>query len=97
MAQTVWTIEARADFDDPAKKDEITNIMREAAVRVNAVLALLADSQRPEVVMFSDDFFEGYNKIKLHDDTLGKAIAEHGDKVGEGGISDELLAAARGL
>lgn len=97
MAQTLWTIEARADFSDPSKKEAITKIMRECAVHADAMMALLQDSQRPQVVFYSDDFFEGAQQLKLHEDTLGKALDTHGDSVGEGGVSDELLAAAKAL
>lgn len=92
--QRQWTIEARADFADPDKNEAITKAIREAAVHVHAIMALLSDGQAPQVVCFSDDFFDGHQEIKLHEDKLGKAIAEHGDQMGGGQVSDELLAAA---
>jgi hypothetical protein len=94
--QKQWTIEARADFADQTKNDAITRAIREAAVHVHAVMALLSDGQKPQVVVFADDFFEGHEEISLHDDTLGKAIDEH-KNVGGGEISDELMAAARDM
>lgn len=92
--QRQWTIEGRADFADPEKNEAITRAFREAAVHVHAIMALLSDGQAPQVVVFSDDFFDGHQEIKLHDDKLGAAIAEHGDKMGQGGVSQELLDAA---
>lgn len=92
--QRQWTIEARADFADQEKNDVITRAIREAAVHVHATMALLSDGQAPQVVCFSDDFFDGHQEIKLHEDTLGKAIAEHGDQMSGGGVSQELLQAA---
>lgn len=93
--QRQWTIEARADFADADKNEAITQAFREAAVHVHAVMALLADGQKPQVVCYSDDFFTGHAEIGLHEDTLGKAIAE--SKVQEGVVSDELLQAARDM
>jgi hypothetical protein len=95
MAQSLITIECRFDFTDKTKKDQMVRIMREAAVHADASMALLADGQRPQVVFFCDDFFEGHQALSLHEDVLGKALTTHGDEVGEGGISDELLAAAK--
>ena len=92
--QRQWTIEARADYADPEKNEAITTAIREAAVHVHAVMALLADGQKPQVVCYSDDFFHGHEQIALHEDKLGAAIAQHGDNVGGGRVSDELLAAA---
>ena len=92
--QRQWTIEARADFNDPEKNEAITTAIREAAVHVHAVMALLSDGQKPQVVCYSDDFFNGHADIALHEDKLGKAIQEHGDNVGSGNVSNELLQAA---
>ena len=92
--QRQWTIEARADFADAEKNEAITKAFREAAVHVHAVLSLLSDGQKPEVVCYSEDFFSGHADIALHKDTLGDAISEHGDAMAGGGVIDELLAAA---
>jgi hypothetical protein len=65
----------------------ITRSIREAAVHVHANMALLSDNgQAPQVVCFSDDFFDGHQEIKLHEDKLGKAIADHGDQMSGGGV-----------
>lgn len=95
--QRQWTIEARADFADPEKNEAITRAIREAAVHVHAIMALLSDGQAPQVVCFSDDFFDGHQEIKLHEDKLGNAIEAHGGQMGQGGVSDELLQAARDM
>lgn len=92
--QRQWTIEARADFADPEKNDAITTAIREAAVHVHAVMALLSDGQKPQVACYSDDYFSGHEEIALHKDKLGDAIKEHGDAMSGGGVSDELLQAA---
>lgn len=95
--QRQWTIEARADFKDQEKNDMITKAIKEAAVHVHAVMALLSDGQKPQVVAFSDDFFQGHEDLDLYEDTLGKAIEEHGDSVVPGEVSDELIQAARDM
>lgn len=95
--QRQWTIEARADFSDPEKNEAITAAVKTAAVHVHAIMALLSDGQNPQVVCFSDDFFEGHQEIKMHEDTLGKAVEEHGDKMTGGGASAELLQAVSDL
>lgn len=94
--QKQWTIEARADFADQAKNDAITQAIREAAVHVHAVMALLSDGQKPQVVCYADDFFEGHQEISLHEDTLGKAIADHANVQGSE-VSAELMQAAKDL
>jgi hypothetical protein len=95
--QRQWTIEARADFADPEKNEAITTAIRQASVHVHAVMALLSDGQAPQVVCFSDDFFDGHQEIKLHEDKLGQAIEQHGGSMSEGKVSDELLQAARDM
>jgi len=92
--QRQWTLEARADFTDKEKNEAIDTAVREAAVHIHAVIALLSDGQKPQVVCFSDDFFDGHQEIALHQDKLGDAVAAHGDKMAGGGVSQELLAAA---
>lgn len=63
-------------------------------MHVHAVMALLSDGQAPQVVAFSDDFFKGHEEIDLMEDTLGKAIADHGETVGDdGSVSSEMMAA----
>jgi len=96
MAQRQWTIEARADFADPEKNEAITEAVRRAAVHINATLELLSDGQKPQVVVYSDDFFTGHKDIALLPDTLGKAIQDHGGEEPEK-VSDELLQAMRDL
>jgi hypothetical protein len=92
--QRQWTIEVRADFSDKEKNDAIDKIIKEAAVYVHANAALIADVQKPEVVCYSDDFFHGREELDLHNDKIGKAIVAHGESIGGGSVSDELVQAA---
>lgn len=95
--QRQWTIEARADFADAEKNDAITEAVRRAAVHINATLNLISDGQKPQVVAFSDDFFAGHQEIALLEDTIGKGLKEHGDKVAEAPVSDEMMQAVRDM
>lgn len=97
IMQRQWTIEARADFADKDKNETITQAVREAAVHINAVLALLSDGQKPQVVAFSDDFFAGHEDIALLPDTLGMAIKEHNGGAAAEPISDEMAQAFRDM
>lgn len=93
-----WTIQVRADLEDPGKQELVKKFVKDAAVRLNAAVSLISDIQRPKTVCFSDDFFLGHEEIPLHVDTITEADKAHGDKV-EGDtneVSDELLAALQG-
>lgn len=94
--QRQWTIEARADFADQEKNDAVTQAMREAASHINAVVKLLQDGVKAQVVCFSDDFFAGHQEIDIMPDTIGKAIADC-DVGEESPISQEMLDAFRDL
>jgi hypothetical protein len=95
MAQRQWTIEVRADFSDPAKNAEIKQLVQQHAVSLHAFTALLSDVQPPQVVCFSEDFFEGHQEIALHENTLGAAIKEHMPAMGAPEeVSDEMRALA---
>ena len=94
--QRQWTIEARGDFADPEKNEALEKAVRQAAVHINAVGALLGDGVKFQVVAFSDDFFTGHQEIALLQDTLGDAIATQ--EVGEeADVSGEMLAALRDM
>ena len=97
IMQRQWTIEGRADFADTEKNDAITTAFRNAAVMLNATLALIKDNGiAPQVVCYSDDFFTGHEDIALMEDKLGKAIAF--DSGGDGvSVSDEMMQAMRDM
>ena len=94
--QRQWTIEARVDFADVEKNDAITTAFRNAAVMLNATLALIKDNGiAPQVVCYSDDFFTGHEDIALMEDKLGKVIAaSDGETVV---VSDEMMQAMRDM
>jgi hypothetical protein len=67
-------------------------VVRQAAIRVAATIALLQDGVRAEVVAYSDDFFAGHTDIALFAE---KYTVDQLEKSTDEGVSDELLAAAR--
>lgn len=98
--QIQWTIEARADMQDEGKKLAMQRVVKEAAAHISAMLIMLQDGQKPQVVCFSDDFFAGHEEISLLPDTIGQALAEHeqtasDDKPEDTGLSQEMIDAAR--
>lgn len=95
--QRQWTIEARADFADPEKNEAINKAFRQAARHVHATMALLADGQQPQVVCFSDDFFDGHKEISLYEDVIGEGLTTVGENLEEAPVSAELLQAARDM
>ena len=89
-----FTMELRVDFADEAKKEVMSKAWRTAARHVFAQAALLSDGQKPQIALFSDDFYEGHEDIALLDDVLGNAIAADGGQ--ETPVSSELMALANG-
>ncbi len=68
--------------------------LQAAARHVYATAVLLADAVKPQITIFSDDFFAGHEQIALLEDT----IKEGKDLIGgekETPVSDELMGAMR--
>jgi len=85
--QRQWTIEARADFADPRRNNEITELVRQHAVALNAMLALIKDNGvSPQVVCYSDDFSPGMMDIALLENTLGKSHRGRRSRRGHAGF-----------
>ena len=93
--QRQFTIELRVDYADQDKNEAMRKALSAAARHVLATAHLLADGVKPQIVVFSDDFFTGHEEIAILDNTLGSAIEESNapDEV----VSDELLQAARDM
>lgn len=100
--QRQWSIEARADFTDKDKNDAITEVVRQAAVMINATIKLLLEADKvikdgvdvvPQVAAFSEDWFLGHEDIDLIRDTMGEAIKSV--PIEETGISQDMLSALR--
>lgn len=95
-----FTMELRVDYSGDSKLSEadknelMRKAWRAAAVHVYAQAGLLATGQKPQIALFSDDFYEGHEEIALLTDELGAAIAK--DDSPEVPISDEMMALANG-
>jgi hypothetical protein len=92
--QRQFTIEIRVDYADNAKNDTMKTAMQAAARHVYATAVLLADGVKPQVAIFSDDFFTGHEEIALLEDTIAKGIEAIDAANDQEQISGELLAAA---
>jgi hypothetical protein len=92
--QRQFTIELRVDYADAEKNDTMRTALQAAARHVYATAVLLADAVKPQIAIFSDDFFAGHEQITLLEDTIetGKQMIQCGD---ESPVSDELIKAMR--
>lgn len=85
MAQRLFTIEVRCDFKDPLPGEHdpielMKKVVQQAARQVYSSSALVSERVRPEIVIYSHDWFKGHADIPLYDDDIArgdKAITEH--------------------
>ena len=92
--QRQFTIELRVDYADNGKNDAMRTALQAAARHVYATATLLADAVKPQVAIFSDDFFSGHEQITLLEDTIKDGLDQIGDTK-EDAPSDELVRAMR--
>ena len=92
--QRQFTIELRVDYADNEKNDAMRTALQAAARHVYATAMLLADAVKPQIAIFSDDFFAGHEQIALLEDTIQAGKDEIGGEQ-ETPVSDELLGAMR--
>jgi hypothetical protein len=92
--QRQFTIELRVDYADNEKNDAMRTALQAAARHVYATATLLADAVKPQIAIFSDDFFAGHEQITLLEDTIQAGKDEIGGE-NETPVSDELLGAMR--
>lgn len=97
--QRQFTIEIRVDCPDADKLEVFREVMRSAGQNVYAHAMLLGGQSKPQIAIFSDDFFDGHVDIKLFENRIAEgeaALAAAGDTSVEEGVSAELLAAVSG-
>ena len=95
MAQRQWHIELRMDFADEGRNVEIDKAVVETKEHLAAMLELLCDGQKPNIIAYSDDWFHGKREIE---DVLGQAKEAYAGKVGETmEVSDEMKEALNQL
>lgn len=92
--QRQFTIELRVDYADPEKNDAMRTALQAAARHVYATATLLAETVKPQIAIFSDDFFAGHEQITLLEDTIQAGKEQIGDTK-EDAPSDELIQAMR--
>lgn len=65
--QRLFTVECRVDFRDETKVDVAKAIMQSAAQLVMGQMGLLGDAVKPEMAIYSHDYFTGHEDIPLFD------------------------------
>lgn len=93
--QRQFTVELRVDYADNDKNEVMRKALQHAARHVFATASLLADGIKPQVAVFSDDFFSGHEEIKLLNDVIQQGLDETETTAGDSEISSELMAAVR--
>lgn len=88
--QRQFSIELRVDYEDVEKNEAMRKALQAAARHVYATAMLLKDSVKPQVAIYSDDFFVGHEEIPLMEDTVQEGMnLIGGDKQTE--VSSEML------
>lgn len=90
-----FTIELRVNYADADKNDTMRTACAAAARHMFATANLLADGTKPDIAIFSDDWFAGKEEINLMQDVIQQGLDETQDAVTEGEVSSELMAAVR--
>jgi hypothetical protein len=92
--QRQFTIELRVDYADNEKNDAMRQACAAAARHVYATASLLSDGIKPQISVYSDDYFAGHDEIKLMEDTIQQGLDDtQGVEATE--ISSELMRAVR--
>lgn len=96
--QRQFTIELRVDYADNDKNGEMRKTLQRAARHAYATAQLLCDGVKPQIAIFSDDFFSGKEEIMLLEDEIaqGRAEIDGGDGDNDTTVSSELMAAVTG-
>ena len=90
-----FTIELRVNYADADKNETMRTACAAAARHMFATANLLADGTKPEIAIFSDDWFAGKEEISLLEDVIQQGLDETAGAVTEGEVSSELMAAVR--
>jgi hypothetical protein len=92
-----FTIELRVNYADADKNEVMRKACAAAARHVFATANLLADGVKPDIAIFSDDWFAGKEEISLMQDVIQQGLDEtnNGAPNAEATVSSELMAAVR--
>lgn len=91
--QRQFTFELRVDYADNEKNEVMRQAFQRFGRNVYATASLLSDGIKPQVALFSDDFFDGHMDIALLEDTVAQGEAEIGGE--DTAVSAELLEACK--
>jgi len=99
--QRMFSIELRVDYADADKNETMRTALQHAARHVFATAQLLADNGvKPQIALYSDDFFAGHEEIALLEDVIQQGLDQQAGgeaTANEDGVSSELAAAVRGM
>lgn len=92
-----FTIELRVNYADADKNEVMRKACAAAARHVFATANLLADGVKPDIAIFSDDWFAGKEEISLMQDVIQQGLDETDGSApkAEAPVSSELMAAVR--
>lgn len=90
-----FTIELRVNYADAEKNDAMRKACAAAARHIHATANLLADGVKPDIAIYSDDWFAGREEIMLLEDVIQQGLDENPETSAESTISSELMAAVR--
>lgn len=68
MTLKTFTIEVRADFDDPGKHEIMHNVAKEAARLLLTTAMMMQERRKPMVALQSSDFFYGSDDLSIDDE-----------------------------
>lgn len=91
--QRQFTIELRVDYEDNDKNDEMRKSTASAARHMYAMAQLLADGVKPQIAIYSDDYFQGNKEIELLEDTI--QTGHDSTELADVPVSSELMGAVR--
>jgi hypothetical protein len=67
MARKTYRIELKMDFDEDARHDILTNLIKQYARDILGSAMLLQDGRKPAVAFFTDDTFTGMEELEILD------------------------------
>lgn len=70
--QRQFTMEIRVTFQEDGKSVEFRKAMAAAGRQLITVAALLDGTCKPEIALYSDDFYKGHEEISLMEDSVSK-------------------------
>lgn len=95
--QRQFSIELRVDYADNEKNEVMRQALQKAARHMFATAMLLRDTVKPQIAIYSDDFFDGHEAIALIEDDVQKGLDDLGGEQEETVSSDLMNAMKDGI